>query len=83
MELFVLTVAGFIATAITQLVKKGVTVSGKTAVIMSYAISLVLAIGAGFATGEVASLSDFILKSAVVFGVATLSYKLIIPAFGE
>lgn len=81
MELIVLTVAGFIATVIAQLVKKGLKVEGKTAVIISYGISLALAAGAGFYSGEIVTISDLVLKSAMVFAVATLAYKLIIDAF--
>lgn len=81
MELFALTVAGFIAFGITQLTKAGVKLSGRAAVITSLVMSTCVAGISGVLTGEVTTPEQLVVKASIVFAVATLTYKLIYPAF--
>lgn len=83
MESLALIFGGFIASVITELVKKGWQVKDTTAVLVSYGIALIVTVGGGIALHLISSVSDLLGMSLVIFGTATLVYKLVIKAFGK
>ena len=81
MEILALAIGGFVASIFAELVKAGLKIKDTTAVIMCYVVALITTLGGGYLLGEITSFSDVIGQSLIIFGIATLVYKLLIKSF--
>jgi hypothetical protein len=71
-------IAGAVAPLLTQVLKKMVGWSDTAALMLTVAVSVVVAFVSMWLVGEIQSLADVATSSAAVFGLATLVYKLFI-----
>ena len=82
MEQFISVIAGFLAVPLINYVKAKFGLSGKPAALLAAAMSVIIALIALFAYGQI-NLASFTLENfasvfGLVFAAATLAYKLIV-----
>ena len=73
-----LAAAGFLAVPITEGLKRFGKFSQGAALILAGVVSLVLTLGAVFATGQFAGFKDLVASSAIVFTISQAVFKVLL-----